>query len=83
MLPQVELQIDINHIRKNFWKEHQHIGPLRVRRGPIVVSVQVLSQTLCQLSFRFDIGASNCAISAVCGALPLNVSTLPSTEIAT
>ena len=36
-----------------------------------------------QFSFRFGIGASNCAISAVCGALPLKVSTLPSTEIAT
>src|SRR3954454_24709510 len=36
-----------------------------------------------QFSFRFDTGASNWAISAVCGALPLKVSTLPSDEIAT
>ena len=36
-----------------------------------------------QCSFRFGTGVSNCAISAVCGALPLKVSTLPSTEIAT
>jgi hypothetical protein len=36
-----------------------------------------------QLSFRFGIGASNCAISAVCRALPLKVSTLPSLEMAT
>jgi hypothetical protein len=30
-----------------------------------------------QFSLRFGIGASNAAISAVCGALPLKVSTLP------
>src|ERR1700704_5091113 len=36
-----------------------------------------------QFNFRFGTGASNCAISAVCGALPLKVSTLPSTEITT
>ncbi len=36
-----------------------------------------------QFSLRFDTGASNWVISAVCGALPLKVSTLPSDEIAT
>jgi hypothetical protein len=40
-------------------------------------------ERLAQFSFRFDTGASNWAISAVCGALPLKVSTLPSTEITT
>jgi len=36
-----------------------------------------------QFSLRFGTGASNCAISAVCGVLPLKVSTLPSVEMAT
>jgi hypothetical protein len=36
-----------------------------------------------QFSLRLGIGASNCVISAVFGALPLKVSTLPSTEITT
>src|SRR6202035_4112525 len=34
-------------------------------------------------NLRFGAGISNCAISAVCGALPLKVSTLPSAEITT
>ena len=41
------------------------------------------TQPQSQFSFRFGSGASNCAISAVCGALPLKVSTLPSVEMAT
>lgn len=36
-----------------------------------------------QFNLRRDTGASNWAISAVCAALPLKVSTLPSDEIAT
>ena len=36
-----------------------------------------------QFSLRFGTGVSNCAISAVCGAWPLKVSTLPSLEITT
>src|SRR5215831_5797620 len=36
-----------------------------------------------QFSLRLGIGASNGAISAVFGALPLKVSTLPSEDIAT
>lgn len=36
-----------------------------------------------QLSLRFAIGASKVAISAVCAALPLKVSTLPALEMAT
>src|SRR5665647_2221568 len=36
-----------------------------------------------QFSLRFGIVGSNGVISAVCGALPLKVSTLPSTAIAT
>lgn len=36
-----------------------------------------------QFSLRFDTGASNWEISAVCAALPLNVNTLPFAEMAT
>src|SRR5581483_3471322 len=41
------------------------------------------SVRLLQFSLRLDTGTSNCAISAVCRALPLKVSTLPSAEIIT
>ena len=50
--------------------------PRHARRAPEHI-------LLGQFSLRFGTGASNRAISAVCGARPLKVSTLPSLEITT
>src|SRR3982751_1466095 len=55
-------------------------APERPLRGGFLLQAWIAGA---QFSFRFDTGASNWAISAVCGALPLKVSTLPSEEIAT
>ena len=56
-------------------------GPPRLREEGRLVSPTLIQ--LVQFSLRFGIGVSNCAISAFCAALPLNVSTLPLAEIAT
>ena len=49
----------------------------------LLTGCQSLATPRPQFSLRFGTGVSNCAISAVCGALPLKVSTLPSLEITT